>query len=32
MKEHNVKVLVRLCDRTYDDELIKAAGIEVRVS
>ena len=32
MKEHKVKVLVRLCDKSYDDKLIKEAGIEVRVS
>lgn len=32
MKEKNVKVLVRLCDVSYDDDLIKKAGIEVKVS
>jgi hypothetical protein len=32
MKDHNVKILVRLCDQTYDEELIKQAGIEVMVS
>jgi len=30
MKEKNVKVLVRLCDVSYDDNLIKKAGIEVK--
>jgi hypothetical protein len=32
MKGYNVKAMVRLCDKTYDDELIKDAGIEVLVS
>ena len=27
-----MKVLVRLCDKTYDEEMIKEAGIEVKVS
>ena len=32
MKENNVKVLVRLTEVSYDDELIRKAGIEVKVS
>jgi hypothetical protein len=32
MKEKNVKVLVRLADCQYDEDLIREAGIEVKVS
>lgn len=32
LKTNNVKLLVRTCEKTYDEAQIRAAGIEIHVS